>query len=96
MCVCGLDRERCAVCWKSVEERWGEEKEEYLMKIVCSHLAVAGTLMLTDVFEKSVSNKQDCLDLCEKLLTLEWTNPLLWPVQDGVLRGLPTHCLIRA
>lgn len=53
MCV-GLDRERCAVCWKSEEERWGEEKEGNLMKIVCSDLAVAGTLMLTDVFEKSV------------------------------------------
>lgn len=53
VCV-GLDRERCAVCWKSEEERWGEEKEGNLMKIVCSDLAVVGTLMLTDVFEKSV------------------------------------------
>lgn len=88
MCVC--------VCGPGREERWGEEKAGYLMEIVVSDLALAGTLMLTDVFEKSALNKQDCLDVCEKLLTLKWTNPLLWPVQDGVLRGPPTHCLIRA
>lgn len=81
MCVSELDRARCAVCWKSVEERWGEERAGYLMKTVCSDLALAGPLMLTDVFERSVSNKQDCLDACEKLLTLKWTNPLPRPVR---------------
>lgn len=81
-CVCvsvWLNTERFTVCWESLKEKWREEKEDNLMRIV----VVGCRKFVTDVCGK------DCLDVCvcvcervrerdkererECLLTLKWT-----------------------